>query len=129
MVQGRWCGTGPALRAAGMLTCLRWRLGPGPPGLADRAGAGLADVEPSGGVDPDDVEFEDRVIRQGLDHPAHAAAGDHCERRRQQARVVAGFSRAGPDGQFVILGAGQGVDRAPGLAPRVVIFTGAPAHY
>ena len=93
---------------------------PGPPGLADRAGARLADVEPSGGVDPEDVEFEDRVIRHGLDHPAHAAAGDHRERRRPQARVTPGFSRAGPDGQLVVLGAGQGVDRAPGLAPQVV---------
>ena len=103
-----------------MLTCLRWLLAPGPPGLADRAGARLADVEPSGGVDPEDVEFEDRVIRHGLDHPAYAAADDHREQRRPQARVVPGFSRVGPDGQLVIFGAGKGVDRAPGLAAQVV---------
>src|SRR6478735_334516 len=105
---------------AWMLICPGWRLAPGPPGVADRAGARLADVEPSGGVDPEDVEFEDRIVRHGLDHSAYAAAGDHRERRRPQARVVPGFSRAGPDGQLVILGAGKGVDRAPGLAPQVV---------
>jgi hypothetical protein len=97
-----------------------WRLAPSPPGLADRAGARLADVEPPGGVDPDDVEFEDRIVRHRLDHPAHPAAGDHRERRRPQPRVVPGFPGAGPDRQFVILGTGKGVDRAPRLAPQVV---------
>src|SRR5579864_9014163 len=95
-------------------TWAAWRLAPGPPGLADRAGARLADVEPSGGVHPDNVEFEDRIVRHRLDHAAHAAAGDHRERRRPQARVVpASRARALIDSSSSCGPAGR--DRAPGL--------------
>ena len=49
---------------------------PGVPGLPHGAGSGLADIEPSGDVDADDVELEDRIIGHCLDHAAHPAGLD-----------------------------------------------------
>ena len=42
--------------------------------LADGAGARLADVEPPRDVDLLEVELEERVTRDGLDHAADAAS-------------------------------------------------------
>src|SRR5262249_60993803 len=95
-------GWGPArglASAVGPGSC--WRTGRagscGFPRLAERSGAWLADVEPSGGVDPEEIEFEDRVVRYGLDHSPDAASGHHCERRSAEALFAADFAGAGPN--------------------------------
>src|SRR5216683_7629575 len=74
---------------------------------ADGTGAGLADVEPARDVDLHEVELEERVARDRLDHAADAAG--HHDRAGQCAdrRVICHLGRGRANAEFVILGPGE----------------------
>jgi hypothetical protein len=78
----------------------------------------LSDVDPPGDVDLFEVELEERVVGDGLDHPANPTSGNHLLDQRPRG-VVGHLAGIGPDAKLVVLGAGKCVDDATRIPTEV----------
>ena len=89
------------------------------PLLADGVRARLPDVDPMGDVHLDEVELEERMMADGLDHSADTASRHDLpdkmpgRRRSDTSRAVC------TDAELVVLRAGKGVDHAPWVTTQV----------
>ena len=75
------------------------------PLLANRAGTRLSDVQPSGDVHLFEIELEQRIVRNRLEHPAHVASCNHLS-EELSGRFVRYLRRDRTDAHLVVLGAG-----------------------
>jgi hypothetical protein len=90
------------------------------PLTTDSIGARLPDVDPRCDVDLLKVELEQRIARRGLDHPADAASRHDTADERRGVDVGGDVCRGRPDAEFVVLGAGHGMDHTAGISPQVM---------
>ena len=88
------------------------------PSLTDGVCARLADVDPTGDVHLVELELEERMVVDRLDHPANTAALDDVAHELPHV-VVRCLACSRTDAQLVIVRAGKGVDHAPRVAAQV----------
>lgn len=112
---------GPAVAPRPDLTC-SWRLPR--PVLPDGVGTGLADVDPVGDVDALDVELEDRLVLEALDHPSDVTPSDDGSDDGRRRGVRGDVGRHGADAELVVVGPGRGVDDAAPIAAQVPSLRG-----
>jgi hypothetical protein len=86
--------------------------------LSDSPGAWLSDVEPLRHVYLLEIELEEWVVVDGLDHPADVASGDQLlhQGRGRPVRHLVG-ERA--DAELIVGGTRQGMDHAARVSPKV----------
>src|SRR5260221_3953143 len=92
------------------------------PPLTDCARATLADIEPPRDIDCPEVELEERVIRDGLDHAANAASRHHAANQSPNGRVVRHLGRDRADAELIIVRAWERVDHAARVLAQVQSF-------
>jgi hypothetical protein len=110
----RWVHMPSSRRACLLSAC-------GGPTAAFGTGAGLADVQPPSNVDLLEVEVEEGIVRDGLDHAADPASRNNLQDQCSRS-VVRHLDRIGADAQLVVLCAWQRVDDTTRVSAEIPPF-------
>ena len=87
--------------------------------LANGVSARLADVDPIGHIHTIELELEEGVVRDRLDHAANSARLDDREHGASGRRIVTHLNRASANTQLVIVGTESGMDNATLIATEI----------
>jgi hypothetical protein len=91
----------------------------GAPLSAEGSGPRLPDVKPKRDVDLLEVELEERILCDRLDHSAHVASRHDPADQSPRRRVLSHLDRQGPNTQFVVRGARGRMDHTARVSAKV----------
>jgi hypothetical protein len=86
----------------------------------NRIGPRLPNVSPLGYVDLLQVELENGVVGDGLDHPAHSTAGNDLLHEQTRLGIGRDLSCYRPQAEFIVVRARHGVNHTSWVAPQIV---------